>query len=358
MQAQPKHDKLSFAKQRPQAGLCTPARFAAATVCTIAALLTAACNNSLRTNEAGPTGAFVADKPGEAERIILAGLADENPMVRVDAIEAVASTRTIRLMPKVQRMLTDHSEWVRFAAALAVGDTKYTLAAKQVSQMSNDPSSNVRIAAAYAMYKLGSTQSFAVIHNAMASGDPTIQANAALLLGKTGNKDALKILWLVLRSENSDYTVQLKSAEAIARLRDEWIFPKLWATALSAFVEDRIIAVRSIGMLNTPRAKEVLITKLDDEVLLVRLAAAEQLGILQDTTGQRVVAEVFTKNLTARMDPRDREHVLVFTATAIGRINTPQVTKFLPRLLKSDDKAVRIAAAKAVFHAKNSTHTR
>jgi hypothetical protein len=26
--------------------------------------------------------------------------------------------------------------------------------------------------------------------------------------------------------------------------------------------------------------------------------------------------------------------------------------------LKSDDKAVRIAAAKAVFHAKNSTHTR
>jgi HEAT repeat protein len=104
-----------------------------------------------------------------------------------------------------------------------------------------------------------------------------------------------------------------------------------------------------MGALGTTEAKNALITMLDDDVLEVRLAAAEQLGLLGDTAGQRVVLEVFAKNLTAGLDALALERVNVLTALAIGRIGTGAVARFLPRLLRDPSKPVRIAAAKAVF---------
>jgi HEAT repeat protein len=88
---------------------------------------------------------------------------------------------------------------------------------------------------------------------------------------------------------------------------------------------------------------------LDDEILEVRLTAAEQLGTLGDNTGELEVLDVFDKDLTAPMDKEGRERVNVLTAMAIGRIGTPRLVKFLPDLLKNESKFVRIAAAKAVF---------
>jgi HEAT repeat protein len=81
----------------------------------------------------------------------------------------------------------------------------------------------------------------------------------------------------------------------------------------------------------------------------VRLAAAQQLGMLGDSAGQPEVLEVFAKNLTAGMDSKGRERVTVLTALAIGEIGTESLTRFLPQLLKDQSEFVRIAAAKAVL---------
>jgi len=285
----------------------------------------------------------------EATQIIQDGLADDNPIVRANAIEVVAGTKRIKLMPKVQRLLKDEFVPVRFLAALAIGDLEYSLAKSKVAQLLSDEDENVRIASAYAMSKFSSAGSLDVVRKAIASSDQKVKANAALLLGKGGDKSVLKFLYWALRHKGSDYKVKFNAVEAIARLGDERIYPKLWTMLISAYADDRVVGIRSMGALGTVEARNALITMLDDDVLEVRLAAAEQLGMLGDGIGEAEVLDVFKKNLISGMGREGAVRVKVWTALAIGQIGTASLTKFLPQLLEDESKFVRIAAAKAVF---------
>jgi HEAT repeat protein len=140
-----------------------------------------------------------------------------------------------------------------------------------------------------------------------------------------------------------------QTAEAIAMLGDESIYPKLWAMLLSAYADVRVIGTRAMGTLGTKKAEDALITMLDDDVLEVRLAAAEQLGKLNNKIGEPEVLDVFRKNLTNQIDQQSRERIYLMTALAIGQIGTPSLTKYLPDMMKNESKFVRLAAAKAVF---------
>jgi len=199
------------------------------------------------------------------------------------------------------------------------------------------------------MSKLGSGSDFGLVREAIISRDQTVRANAALLLGKSGDKNTLKFLYWALQHKDSDFKVRFQAAEAIAMLGDERIYPKLWTMLISKYADDRVVGIKAMGALGTEQARDALITALGDRVLEVRLAAAEQLGTLGDTTGEPEVLDVFTKNLTAGRDKKSLEFVNVLTALAIGRIGTPRLTRFLPQLLQNESKFVRIAAAKAVF---------
>jgi HEAT repeat protein len=109
------------------------------------------------------------------------------------------------------------------------------------------------------------------------------------------------------------------------------------------------MGVRAMGKLGTPEAKNALIRMLDDDILEIRLVAAEQLGVFKDPIGEAKVLEVFKKNLTSGLDTEARERINVLAALAIGQICTPTLTKFLPQLLQNESKFVCIAAAKAVL---------
>jgi HEAT repeat protein len=308
------------------------------------------CNESLQTATDLLPPSVSADKLiPEALQVIEAGLADADPQIRANSIEAAADAKQIMLMPKVQRLLEDEAVPVRFLAILAVADLEYYLAKSQIQKLLNDSNENIRIAAAYAMTKLGHPEHLKIFRNAIASDDQTVRANAALLLGKSGNPDALKLLYWALQRKDSSDKVRFNAVEAIAMLGDERILPKVWAIAYSGYADDRIVGIRALGALKTVKAKDVLITKLDDDILEVRLAAAEQLGKLRDSTGEPEVLEVFEKNLTASLDKKDLERVKVLTALAIGQIGTETLKKYLPELLRDESKTVRIAAAKAVL---------
>jgi HEAT repeat protein len=285
----------------------------------------------------------------EARQILLEGLADTDPTIRTRAVEAIATTGDLRLMPRVQKLLSDESVPVRFNAALAVGDLEYALARNDVSRLLTDPNPNVVIAAAYAMTRLGEGDYYKVVCNAVASSDQTVRANAALLLGKSGRQEGLRFLYWTLRRDDSAEKVILQAAEAIAMLRDHRIYPKLWAQLISAYADDRVIGIRAMGALGTDEAKNALVTMLDDKVLEVRLAAAEQLGRLGEPMGEPNVLEVFEKDLMAGMDTQGQERIKVFTALAIGEIGTEPLAKYLRQLLQDQSKSVRLAAAKAAL---------
>lgn len=288
----------------------------------------------------------------EASQIIRTALADPDPAIRVNAVEVVATSRRIRLIPKVRRLLKDDFVPVRFAAVLAVGDLEYSLAAKSLTALLQDNNENVRIAALYALGKIGSPNTFEQIRKAITSPDQTVRANAALLLGKSGDNSQLtrQALWWTLRRQDSGDMVRFQTAEAIAMLGDERIYPKLWSMLISAYADDRVMGIKAMGELGTLQAKDALITMLDDDIVEVRLAAAEQLGMLKDPVGEPVVIDVFSKNRAAKLDPQSRERLNVRTALAIGRIGTPSLTRFLPTFLRDESKMVRIAAAMAVFN--------
>lgn len=298
---------------------------------------------------------YIANKASpqaQAYQIIQNALDDTNPVARVNAIEVIATTGQFRLMPKVERLLRDEFAPVRFASALAIGDMRYSQAKSSLSPLLKDRDVNVVVAASYSMGKLGSTEYFEVVRKAIQNNDQTVRANAAFLLGKTGDKSSLDILKSAQEDKNSNDKVRFQILEARARLGDTEVLQKLWAIVYSAFADDRIMGIRAIGLLGTSKARDILVTKLDDDVLEVRLAAAEQLGKLQDRIGESEVLEVFEKNLTVGLDAEAIERANVLTALAIGEICTPDLENFLPQLLKNESKFVRIAAAKAVFQCK------
>jgi len=291
----------------------------------------------------------VASARAEAKHVIDEALADSDPVVRVNAIEVVGTTGRLDLMPKVQRLLTDPTVPVRFAAALAVGDLRYAPAKGLLGPLLKDEDSNVIVAASYAMGRLGATDYYRVVVEGAESKDQTVRANAVLLLGKIGDRQFLKFVKTAHEDKFSSDKVRFQALEARARLGDEEVLKRLWALVYSAYADDRLLAVRALGTLGTPQARDILITKLDDTVLEVQLAAAEQLGRLSDHTGEPQVLEVFEKNLAGGLDKQATERMNVLTALAIGQIGTPALTKYLPQLLKNESKYVRVAAAKAVF---------
>jgi HEAT repeat protein len=284
-----------------------------------------------------------------AYQIVMDALADPDPQVRANAVEIVATTRALRLIPQVQRLLFDQTVPVRFAAALAVGDLEYALAKNDIARLLLDENSNVKIAASYAMFRLGQPEYYKTICSELASTDQTVRANAALALGKCGRQEGLRFLWWALARDDSVDKVTLQATESIAMLKDPRIFKPLWSQLISAYADDRVLGIRGMGALGTDEAKNALVTMLDDKVPEVRLAAAGQLGRLGESIGEPNVAEVFEKNVLAGLDVQGQERMKVFAALAIGEIGTPKLTRYLPPLLQDPFKPVRLAAAKAVL---------
>ncbi len=285
----------------------------------------------------------------QALRVVIEGLADPDPRIRTNAVEVVARTKEVLLMPKVQRLLHDPIAPVRFLAAVAVGDLEYALARNDIIQLANESDVNVKMAAAYALMKLGNADSFKVFRDAIASEDQTVRANAALLLGKSGRRDAVRFLYWALRDDASADKVVLQAAESIAMLGDDRIYPKLWSRLISAYADDRVLGIRAMGALGTEEAKNALVTMLDDPVLEVRLAAAAELGKMGDPIGEPEVLHVFKSDDLADMDPQGQQRVKVLTALAIGEIGSKSLTKHLPELMADPSRQVRLAAAKAVL---------
>ncbi|MCL5280311.1 MAG: HEAT repeat domain-containing protein [Planctomycetes bacterium] len=303
----------------------------------------------LQSSASSATTPLSEDLPAQARQIILNGLTDADPQIRANAIEVVASTRELGLMPKVQKLLTDKVVPVRFAAAVAIGDLAYAPAKDEVGPLLNDPNPNVQLAAFYAISKLGQPELYQEICKAVASNDQTVRANAALLLGKSGNKDGIRFLYWTLQRDDSSDMVVLQAAESIAMLGDPRIYRKLWTGLISKYADDRVISVRAMGALGTDEAKSAIITMLDDPVPEVRVTAAEQLGKLGDFGGEAEVLAVFEKNLPADMDTQGQQRIKTLAALAIGEVAAERPAKYLPQLLQDPSKVVRLAAAKAVL---------
>ena len=294
-----------------------------------------------------PPAIKVSQLEAKAVKIVREALANENPSIRSHAIEIAASANRRELMPKVLNLLKDEYIRVRFAAAMAIGDMDYSAGEYAVKSLLNDSNPNAKIAAAYALARIGKKEHALQIREALKSDDQTIRANAALLLGKLGDKKYLPALYEMLRDQNSTINSMLQAVEAIAMLGDDKVYKdKLWPLLISKYADDQIIGIRGMAALNTKDSKNAIITMLDKEILEVRLYAAQQLGKIGDKQGQIEVADYFAR---PEMDFDEETAANVHATMAIGTIGGDSLTKYLPKLLQSQSRNIRLFAAQSTL---------
>lgn len=283
-----------------------------------------------------------------AEKIVSDGLKNSDGRIKANAIEVASSTGQVQFAPKIVELLKDPMVPVRFAVALAIGDLQYKTSEKTLKKLLDDPDLNVRIATAYALYKFGNKQYLSMIQASAKQDDQTVRANVAMLLGKLKSTESLPVLYGIKDDPNSNDISAFNATEAIARIGDEKIYPKIWAMLISVYADDKYMGTRAMGAFGGTRGADALLTMLEDEVPEVRLSAAELLGSLGDPSGTMIVLEYL-----ANTDQKDEKRVIdmrdAIAALAIGQIGDAKLIEYLPKLLKSDSPAVRLSASKSVF---------
>lgn len=284
-----------------------------------------------------------------AMRVIREGLKSEDPFVRMHAIEVIARTNATELMGEVTERFEDETGSVRFAAAVAVGDLRYRPARRELERLVEEEEVNVKIAACYGLCRLGRSEYYRTIVEKTESSDQTVRANAAMLLGKLGDRRALPALKEALYASDSDDKVMYSAAESIAMLGGEEIYPRLWTLLISKFLDDRLVGVRAMAELSTPEARNALMTMLEDEAGEVRLLAAERLAANGENAGLQQILDFFNGRMNFNDDKQRKVIASVFATQAIGRLGTAKLTSYLPGLLGSDFQAVRLAAAQSVL---------
>ena len=294
-----------------------------------------------------------AEKPSQMQLlkpramiILEKGLTNQDAKLRTNAIEVAAETGQKDMLPLITKLTTDPVVPVRFSAAVALGDMRSFSCENLIRKLLNDPDVNVRIAAVYALIKLNQSQYIEQLRAAVKSPDQTVRANATLLLGKLGNRDNLPFLYEVLEAKDSTDKVRMQAVESIARLGDERMYrSKLWALQISKFADDRVMGIRGMGALNTQESRDAIATMLQDDILEVRLAAAEQLARTGDSRGKGLVLEYFQTNPDLNT-PNMSNGMAVM---AIGYLKNNELNAFLPKALDSRAPYVQLLAAQSVL---------
>jgi HEAT repeat protein len=281
-----------------------------------------------------------------ALEILKTHLKHNNPHIRGSAIEVAIETGQKDLMAEIVTLMADPTVAVRFTAVMAAGDMLCYGCEQSVRKHLEDPDENVRLAAAYSLLKLKYPEFHLPLSQAVTSTDPTVRANAVLLIGKVGNKEDIPLLYKVMRDESSDEMVKLQTVESIARLKDIRLYrSKLWALLISKYADDKMIGIRGMGALGTTDARDAIATMLGDDIEEVRLSAAEQLGKLGNKAGEKEVAAFFAKS--PNLDDTTVANQLAIMA--IGRIGSPRLTAYLPKALNCRSEINRLAAAQSVL---------
>jgi HEAT repeat protein len=272
---------------------------------------------------------------------------DPSPYIRNHAIEVALSTGQKQMITEVIQKLDDDFAAVRFTAAVAIGDMDCQTCRDLLNKALRDKDENVCIAAAYALVKLGDKSHYQRIRDAAVSPDGTLRANALLLIGKLRNPDDVRLLYNALKDLEAQDKVHLQAVDSLAMMKDAKIYKsKLWPLLISKYADDRVMGIRGMGALATKEATDAIEKTLkNDDILEVRLIAAEELGRLGNTKGLEEVVRYFQTN------PNLNESTMATgtAVAAIGKIKPNILTGYLAKSLESQSPYLRLVAAQSVL---------
>ena len=302
---------------------------------------------------------------------LLTVLNDENPTVRLAAVEALGNLEDPRAVDAlVQALRTDADARVREAAANALGEIDSAravpgliaaLGAEKVTAVRakiawalgeiddaravdalgaavRDAEAEVRRQAVWALGEIGSPSAIPRLIPVLRDADVETRKQAAWALGELESPDAIDAL--AAATKDADPEVRKEAVGALGAIEDKRALPALSAAIGDANVEVRREAIEAIGQLEDLRtAPPALIAALKDEDREVRQAAAEAVGQLEDEAAVPALIPL----------TRDTDVEVKRTAVeALANIGGVRAIEVLATLLKDDDPEIRRLAAEAL----------
>ncbi|HEY3241755.1 MAG TPA: HEAT repeat domain-containing protein [Phycisphaerae bacterium] len=284
--------------------------------------------------------------------------------VRAQAVEAFQEAAPEDGLPWIRAALTDAHPAVRFAACLAAGTLQDKLALDGVTRCVADPDESVRVGAIFALHRYGDTHlTGQLAEYLLSASDPAVRRNAALVLGRLGEKGAVSLLARAMR--DSDEGVQLQALESMSLLGRPEAQQQLTFYATSGTGYKEAFAINALGLTHEPRFADTYHYRIrHSDYLETRLAAARALGLLGAADGYTLAAEALNWNSPRRGVPDDPPENQVrrmrqLAVLALGAIGDPRGLPLLDRALTtSDDPNVQVAIGKAMLEIVNAEQRR
>ena len=279
----------------------------------------------------------------------------DNPVVRVEAVEALESAGGEEGLPWIRTALLDDHPAVRFAGCVAVGELRDAVAESGVRERLEDGDASVRVAALFAMHRLGHTgRTGEMASYLLDQEDPTVRRNAALLLGLLGEPGAVKLLARAMK--DSDPGVRHHALEAMARLGNAEAKQELKFMSAAGVGSEEVFAINALAATGDRACHDTFRYKLETAAHLeTRLAAARGLGVVGSAEGFQVALRGLRVDRARVGDPDDppEAQVLRFrqlAAAALGAIGRMDALRQLEAVMNDPrDPRVQVSAAKAIL---------
>ncbi len=189
------------------------------------------------------------------EDILIQHLSDKNPIVRANIVEALAASNGRAQEPIISITLNDESICVRRKSIITIGEIGNAKTVEQILQKNEDETEDAVIEALDRMAYRGATSHFNILRekrhimflNKILNKYPHSHGDSVVrILAKAGGDAAEEIIISILKNKNSP---------------------------------QRVRAAETLGISDSPAAKEALINTLYDDDRRVRKSVAEALGV-------------------------------------------------------------------------------
>jgi HEAT repeat protein len=280
---------------------------------------------------------------------------DYLPSVRAASIESMQDVAAHDCLAWIRKGLLDEHPGVRFAACMALGTLRDPVAAGTAERLLDDPNGSVRAAAVFVLHRLGNTRRTATLADYLKyETDPAVQRNAALVLGRLGEPNAVKLLASVMKTE--DLGLRDQALESMALLGNQNARQELIFLASCGDGPREAFAVGALAALEDQSLADVLRFRFQDGTYdETRLAAARALGRLGLDDGLAFAQRMLSFNDPKpglENDPPENQIMRIrqMAAMALGDIGKPAALPDLQaRMEDNSDPRVQVAAARAIL---------
>jgi len=278
-----------------------------------------------------------------------------NPIVRVEAVEALQQSARAEALPWIRSALLDENAAVRFAACVAVGALRDDLADKAVRDLLSDENDSVRVAALFARHRLGFTQDTGrMTYYLLEHPDASVRRNAALVLGLLGERGAIKVLARAMTDR--DEGVRQHALEAMARLGNREAAQELAFMTNAGVGSDEVFAILALSETHDPRYVDTFRYKLGTAMHLeTKLAAIRALGEMGQDDGYELALQSLTRRRATVKDPEDPPagqvlRIRQMAAAALGAVGREEALGPLQEAMEGTaDPRIQVSAAGAVL---------